>query len=264
MTLDDKTKYRPAERFSGLADKYALGRPSYPKAAIDFIVEHCRLKVGSTIADIGSGTGISSRLFAELNMQVTGIEPNKDMRQQAIKESLNHAYPKPQYLTGTAEETELANGSVDLVICAQSFHWFNPDKSLAEFHRILKAKGWLALLWNERDNSDAFTHDYSQLLQRVPDAAGLEMKRRQAGEVLLNCPLFWRSKKILFPNRQTVDEGGMLNRAFSTSYTPHDPEAINQFTEKLRSLFAQHQTSGTVIFVYTTSVYLAQRSATTE
>ncbi len=65
MTLHNKGKHSTTERFSGLARTYALGRPSYPKEAIDFIIEHYPLKEGDMVADIGCGTGISSRLFAK-------------------------------------------------------------------------------------------------------------------------------------------------------------------------------------------------------
>jgi ubiquinone/menaquinone biosynthesis C-methylase UbiE len=261
VTLSDKAKYKPTERFSGLATRYALGRPSYPKTAIDFIIEHCHLQEGDTVADIGCGTGISSLLFAQRHMLVTGIEPNEDMRQQAIKELLNlidSIYPNPQYLSGAAEKTGLRESSVNLVVCAQSFHWFDPDKALAEFHRILKPKGWVALMWNERDESDTFTHEYSQLIRTVPNAANLEMKRCQAGEIVLQYPSFSHSEKLLFPNKQSVDEDGLLDRAFSTSYAPKDLEIAGRLSDQLKALFGRYQIGGRVSLIYTTSVYLAQ------
>jgi ubiquinone/menaquinone biosynthesis C-methylase UbiE len=261
MTLSDKAKYKSTERFSGLANKYARGRPSYPSEAIDFIVEHCQLKEGGTVADIGCGTGIASRLFAQRNMRVKGIEPNEDMRKQALEDTLTTVWPKLEYLAGTAEDTGLQDSSIDLAICAQAFHWFDPDKALTEFHRILTPKGWIVLMWNERDDSDTFTNAYSQLIRAIPGAARLEMGRSTAGEILLRYPTFSQSQKILFSNKQDVDEEGLLNRASSTSYAPKDPEIANQLANKLKALFVQYQAGNKVSFAYITSLYIAQRRA---
>src|SRR5262245_47247900 len=147
-------------RFSGLAAVYDCHRPDYPRAAIDFVLDRCNLTAGMTLVDIGCGTGISSRQFAQRGLAVIGIEPNADMRQAAV--AMGGAI---EYRDGRADATGLPNELADAVMAAQAFHWFANDAALTEFLRILKGGCWLALMWNEPDQADAFTEGYSELLQ---------------------------------------------------------------------------------------------------
>src|SRR5262249_30831930 len=126
-----------------------------PAAAIDFIHTHCELGPHSRLADIGCGTGISSRLFAERGIAVIGIDPNDEMLGQAEQSAATFRGPIPAYRKGRAEETGLPDTTADAVLAAQAFHWFAPEPTFHEFHRILKAGGWVVLMWNERDETDA-------------------------------------------------------------------------------------------------------------
>jgi SAM-dependent methyltransferase len=242
-----------------LADVYAKCRPSYPDEAIDFIMVHCGLRPGATLVDVGSGTGISSRLFAQRGVQVIGLEPNPDMRRRASAEAFPPESPPPRYLEGRAEATGLADGVADVVLTAQAFHWFEPETTLREFQRILKAGAWVVLMWNERDETDPFTAAYGAVIRSAPDAAAVEVPRGRAGEVLLSHPLFQDAERRLFRNEQVLDEEALLGRAFSASYAPKETTAREVFAAKLRDVFAQHQQGGEVVLRYETSVYVARR-----
>lgn len=163
------------KRFSGLADIYAKARPTYPDAAIGYIMDICKLGDSSQMADVGCGTGISSQLFAEHGLQVIGVEPNHDMRQKAA-EIIERIKPPGQLrlLNGTAENTTLEDSSVDAVLCAQAFHWFDAELALKEFHRILKPGGWTVLIWNERDESDHFTRAYGDAFRKLSEIDKVE------------------------------------------------------------------------------------------
>src|SRR5260370_17526391 len=130
-------------RFSELASLYDNYRPNYPAAAVDFILEHTGLHPGMRLIDIGCGTGISSRQFAQYGLLVIGIEPNAQMRQ--IAESLGAA----NYRDGNAEATGMSDQSADAILAAQAFHWFPTEPALHEFRRILKPAGCLALIWHD-------------------------------------------------------------------------------------------------------------------
>lgn len=244
-----------------MADLYARFRPGYADSAISFIMEHCRLNAGKTLADVGCGTGISSRALAAQGLTVIGIEPNFDMLEAARQANDPEAGIQITYKEGTAEATGLSSGAVDAVLCAQAFHWFNKDTAFAEFHRILNKDGWLILVWNERDESDVFTAQYGKLLRTLPDTSAVEVPRGGAGEPLLYCPLYVEASKKYFPNEQCMDREGFLGRAFSTSYTPKKESAEGRlFQQSLEQLFDEYEQAGTVTMQYKTSVYSAKKA----
>src|SRR5262245_25912751 len=121
--MSDLSQYNPTGRFTGLADLYARCRPGYPPEALDFLITHCGLGRGSLLVDVGSGTGISARLFARRGVSVLGIEPNAEMRARAEAESLPPDLPTPVYQEGRAEATNLPDNMANAVLAAQAFHW---------------------------------------------------------------------------------------------------------------------------------------------
>jgi SAM-dependent methyltransferase len=257
--MPDLSQTNPTGRFAGLAKIYSKCRPGYPQSAINFILQHCGLKSGSLLIDVGSGTGISSRLFAERGLQVIGIEPNADMRATAVATPNCYEEVAPTYREGRAEATGLPSGSADAVLAAQAFHWFEPEPALCEFQRLLKPGGWVILIWNERNERDPFTAAYGAVIRTAPEAAAVEGPRAQAGRALLESPLFQNGTRSTFANEQTVDEEGLLGRAFSATYAPREPEQAEAFAAALRDVFVRYQQAGKVVIKYETSVYLGQR-----
>jgi SAM-dependent methyltransferase len=253
--MSEPSRLDPTGRFSGLADKYAKYRPTYPDAALDFIVARAGLSKSSRLVDVGCGTGISSRLFAARGIPVVGIEPNDEMRGrgQAV------ATPVVDYRKGTAEATELPDHFADAVLAAQAFHWFRCDDALREFHRVLRPHGHVVLVWNERDERHDCTAAFGVVMRWGPDAAALEGSRGTAGEPLLQHPLFGEALRVVFSHEQELDEDGLVGRAFSASYAPREPAAVERFTTALRDVFARFARSGKVVLRYETSVYLARR-----
>src|SRR5262249_53348169 len=160
--------------FTELADCYARCRPGYPEAALDDLLTRCGLNAASLVVDVGCGTGISSRQMAARGVPVLGIEPNRAMLAQALRDTPADAMPLLRYQAGQAEATGLADGAASLVLAAQAFHWFDANGALREFHRILRPSGWVALLWNERDDTDAFTAAYGAVIRSHPEAAAVE------------------------------------------------------------------------------------------
>jgi SAM-dependent methyltransferase len=257
--MSELAGWNPTGRFSGLAEIYSKSRPSYPREAIDQAVARCDLTPGSLLVDVGCGTGISSRLFAERGMRVIGIEPNADMRAAASAHRSAAGVSGPTYQDGRAEATGLPNGFADAVLAAQAFHWFEAEPALAEFHRILKPGGWVVLLWNERDERDLFTAAYGAIIRTAPDALAVECPRGQAGAALLAGPQFRDAEKLVFPNEQRLDEEGLVGRAFSASYAPQSPQGIAQWKNDINTLFSRFQHQGKVSLRYETSLYLARR-----
>jgi len=261
--MTDKAHFKPTERFSGLADVYAAARPSYPAAAIDFTISRCALTDKSTVVDIGCGTGISSRLYAERGVKVIGLEPNADMRAKGEEEEEEEEgevdRTKIDYRPGTGESTGLPQSSVDALVAAQAFHWFEPQQALSEFHRILKPGGWAILLWNERDENDPFTAAFGTIIRAQKETASVEMQRgHHAGEPLMKSTLFTDADFSIFPNQQIVDEEGLILRACSASYAPKQPIELEQMKQDLRHVFKRFAASDRVTIKYETLVFTAR------
>src|SRR5262245_10828564 len=125
----------PKTRFSNRVEDYARYRPSYPPAVIDHLKESVGLESSWTIADIGCGTGISSESFLNHGNPVLGIEPNREMRISAATRFA--ACDRFRPIDASAESTTLPDSSVDLIVAAQAFHWFDHAAAKTEFLRIL-------------------------------------------------------------------------------------------------------------------------------
>lgn len=124
------------KRFTDRVANYVKYRPGYPQEAVNYLEKACDLKPGSVIADIGAGTGIFTKLLLEKGHKVYAIEPNDAMREEADRQL--GPFPGYHSMPGTADKTGLSARSIDLITCAQAFHWFNTAEAKAEFQRILK------------------------------------------------------------------------------------------------------------------------------
>ncbi len=242
----------PLNRFSDKAEDYVKYRPSYPAAAIDIIFEGLDKNSQILAADIGAGTGISSRLLAERGVNVIAIEPNASMR------DAGQPHPLVEFRDGTAEFTNIADKSVDLVTCFQAFHWFNPEPALSEFNRILKASGRLAVVWNNRDQEDALTAEYSRIIREASNNHPAE-SRMQSVEPLLATPHFINIREYSFTYRQQLDLTGLIGRAKSVSYLSNESLADNKFIDNFQELYQNFRDeNGFVYLVYCTSVHVGE------
>ena len=153
------------QNFAGKASSYQKGRPSYSdqlKSVLHTLVfphtAHPRA------ADIGCGTGIFSRLLIDCAYHVYGIEPDTSMLSLATEELDSKLFTP---ISGTAEDIPLSDNSVDLVSCAQSFHWFDSVSFRAECDRILRPNGKILLIWNTKDTDSPIMRDYQEICTRI-------------------------------------------------------------------------------------------------
>ena len=243
-------------RFSRRVNDYVRYRPGYPEELERALRQRVGYRHDLVVADIGSGTGISSRYFLDRGNTVYGVEPNADMRSAA--EEWLESYSRFHSVAGRAEHTTLAERSVDLVVAAQAFHWFDAALARTEFERILKPGGAVALLWNERKlDASPFLVDYEKLLQDISE----DYRRISARNVMTDehmnqffGPELWGSEE--FSNRQGFDLAGLLGRALSSSYVPLAGHPRHEETmERLRGLFARHAVDDRVWFEYATRLF---------
>ena len=245
------------ERFSNRVENYAKYRPGYPTEMLEFFKDHLGLTSRSGVADIGSGTGLSAKPFLENGNVVYGVEPNAGMR--AAAEGSLKEFKTFRSIDGTSTETTLDDESVDFIVAAQAFHWFDPKPTRAEFKRILRPNGHVALIWNERQlDSTPFLREYEQLLLKF--ATDYEKVRHEnIDEGKLGAFFEKGFEQHTFPNNHVHDFEGLKGRLLSSSYVPAEgDENFEPMINELRSLFAKHAEEGKITILYDTNVFCSQ------
>ena len=129
------------DRFSGFADHYDKFRPQPPAALADFLCRMAKTPRPALVVDLGSGTGLSSRYWAEKAEQVIGVEPTFDMREQA---KVQTEAGNVSYRDGFSHQTGLPNRCAQIVTCSQALHWMEPQGTFEEARRILVPGGVFA------------------------------------------------------------------------------------------------------------------------
>jgi SAM-dependent methyltransferase len=250
VSVDD-----PRQRFGAVADLYHRHRPSYPSAIIDWVLVTAGLAPPATVADIGCGTGISTRLFAVRGFDVLGIDPSEEMLAKARDAG------GARYTRGEASATGLPAGSVDLVIAAQAFHWFDIPSTLAEIGRILRPGRWSAAFWNVRALEGSFMEEYDALLRRWSREYAVVESHEESGRRLRTHPGITDATEAVFANLQRLDRDGFFGRVASSSYVIHGVADRAGFDRALGELFDRHQSAGRVELRYHT-MGIAWRIAT--
>ncbi len=251
--MADLSQLDPIGRFNNRVEDYVKYRPAYPAGAILAILDGLGPPERVTAADVGAGTGIAARLLGDRGVHVIAIEPGEAMRSAAAP------HPRVTWTAGTAEATGLRSASVDLVLSAQSFHWFRAAGAIVEFGRILRSGGRLAIMWNRRSRTDPFTARYRQLLLDVGGESTVEQLPFDV-EVIARSGMFAQPDRRAFPNSQRLDFDGLAGRTRSTSYAPKTGEDGDRLLMQLRALFDAHaDADGCVTLVYETEVFLATR-----
>lgn len=270
--LDGKT------RFSSRVKDYVAYRPSYPLAAIEHLDKSFDLPNDARIVDIGSGTGISSRVLldtlAAKSPHVIGIEPNEDMRVAGDEYLADHVKSGAYTATDrTAEATGIEDKSVDLVVACQAFHWFDMSQARAECQRILKENGkaGVALIWNDRRGVDASapkSRSFPRLDSPIMNAYDLLLVNRGQKYTEVNHhhtvnedslksffgPKGFRMETFENPYRLTFDQ--LKGRLLSSSYSPLEGEpGFDQMIAELKHLFEKCQTDGKIDFIYDTRIF---------
>lgn len=244
------------ERFSNRVENYVKYRPGYPREILAHLADKAGLTPASIIADVGCGTGISARLFLANGNTVYGIEPNAAMRAAAMEQLGD--FPAFKLIDGTADATKLPDASVDLVVAAQAFHWFDPEPTRREWLRILRPGGRIVLIWNERQlDTTPFLIEYETfLLKHATDYA--KVRHENADALRLNEFFGGEYLTATFANVQVFDLEGLRGRMLSSSYMPaEDDKAFSAMDTELRSLFAKHAENGRISIFYDTNVFVS-------
>jgi len=244
--MTDET--RSTERFGSRASAYASYRPPYPADAIDAVLADLGDPRKLVVADVGAGTGISSRLFADRGAAVVAVEPNAAMR-NAAKE-----HPRVRWCDGTADRTGLAARSADVVVACQAFHWFATPPAMREFARIARRRA--AILQYERDEGDAFTQAYGRIV-RAYARDDTEARRLAALATFERFPNA-RVTRSEFASKHVLSLEAVFGRAASSSYLPDSGSEFEALRRDLQAAFERHQQGGTVVLAMATFVLVAE------
>jgi SAM-dependent methyltransferase len=246
------------QRFSNRVADYVRYRPGYPAALLDLLRAECAFGPNLVVADVGSGTGLLSKLFLTNGNRVHGVEPNEEMREageEFLQEHKNFAS-----VNGSAEATTLDAASVDFITVGQAFHWFDPAAARREFLRILKPGGWVVITWNDRRMVEAqLTREYEDLLERF----GIDYKRvKDAYPESDDIRSFFAAGGFSardLPNQQILDWEGFRGRLRSSSFAPtEDHPNYAPMMAELERIFHAHERNGSVYMEYFTRVYFGQ------
>ncbi|MGN0598475.1 MAG: class I SAM-dependent methyltransferase [Oscillospiraceae bacterium] len=237
------------DKFSGKADDYDRYRPTYPTELADWLFARTNAK---TVADIGAGTGKFTKLLLTKAEKVIAVEPNGDMLKKLYRN-----VPTAQIINASAENTGIADGSVDLVTAATAFHWFDEDKFKAECKRILAPNGRIAIIFNEKIVDDLIRErdEISRIYCGYKGHAG---KRYGAeGDAFLRNEYFSEVEYVEFEHSVCYDEDGFVGNTLSRSYALRpDDIGYDGYVWELRQLFKKMNDFGSVELKYKVTCYL--------
>ncbi|CAN5141608.1 class I SAM-dependent methyltransferase [soil metagenome] len=244
--------------YSQQAKSYSSGRPDYPAELHDWLVDVLGATAGKLVVDLGAGTGKFTKRVVATGADVIAIEPVAAMREQA-----RLTVPGIKVLDGSAESTGLDTASVDVIVCAQAFHWFATDAALREMHRVLRPGGRLGLIWNVRDESTPWVAKITDLITPfegdVPRFHTGKWRNAIQGSRWFDLP----APTVLEHAHVGPSESVIVDRFRSTSFIADLPEADREaLLQSIRDLVASEPTlrgRESVSFPYRTEAYCCRR-----
>ena len=190
-----------AHSFGGVADAYERGRPTYPADAVRWMLGEHPL----TVLEVGAGTGKLTRVLTDLGHDVQATDPDAAMLHVLEKE-----VPGARTAQASAEDIPLGDASVDAVIAAQAFHWFDLGRALPEVARVLRPGGRLCLVWNTRNEKIPW-------VRRLGAIIGTQEQLRDPAEALIFSELFGFVEDREFTHWQTIDRQSVQDLVLSRS-----------------------------------------------
>lgn len=235
--------------FGSQAAAYERGRPSYPPESIDWLLPGG----AGDVLDLGAGTGKLTARLVERGLAVVAVDPIAEML-----EVLGAALPDTPALLGTAEQIPLPDNSVDAVLVAQAWHWFDPERAIEEVVRVLRPGGRLGLVWNTRDERLGWVKELGRIIGREDARDALD-----SGVALPEPFADIEHHQVEWTNYLTPQ--ALIDLVASRSYCITSPAEVRTKTlDQVRELLATHPTlvnaTGLALPYITVSVRATLRS----
>ncbi|ORA49673.1 SAM-dependent methyltransferase [Mycolicibacterium celeriflavum] len=209
--------------FGAEAAAYERGRPSYPPDAINWLLPDG----ATTVLDLGAGTGKLTTRLVERGLDVVAVDPIPEML-----ELLSNSLPDTPALLGTAEEIPLPDDSVDAVLVAQAWHWFDLDRAVKEVARVLRPGGRLGLVWNTRDERLGWVKELGRIIGHEDDPFNATVTLPEPFTAVERHQVEWTN--YLTPQ-------ALIDLVASRSYCITSPEKVRTRTlDRVRELLATH------------------------
>jgi SAM-dependent methyltransferase len=204
---------------SGFAAGFDSNRPAPPPVLLDILCLEARVDRPRLVVDLGSGTGLSTRPWADRAEQVIGVEASPEMRAQA--EAATSA-ENVRFVQAYAQATRLPDGEADLVTCSQALHWMEPEPTFAEAARLLRPGGVFAAYdydWPPVVNWE-IEAAFEELMRRVragraPDGRGMRYSKEGHLERIRSSGHFRYAREIVFHSRDRADATRIVGMALS-------------------------------------------------
>lgn len=242
-------------RFSRKAALYDRFRPHYPPELVAFLKASIAPDPGKTVADIAAGTGIFTEQIAQWGNPVFVVEPNRAMSRLARRRL--SGFKNCVFVNGTAESTRLPSQSIDLIVSAQAFHWFDLTKTKAEFQRIGRHNLLVAVVWNLRNTDSSFEQAYESLILAYGmDYLSLSQRRMDTEEVLSFFAPDSPEYRI-FEHADFLTLEQLHGRILSYSFMPGETSPVyEELLEEITAMFNRYQKDGKVQLSYKTRLFI--------
>jgi len=239
-------------------EHYQRGRPTYPDDAVTYLVRELGITEGRDVLELGAGTGKFTELIAHTGARITALEPVAGMRA-----ALERNCPIVTAVDGTAEAIPLPDTSVDAVVAAQSFHWFDGERALPEIHRVLRREGALGLIWNVRDEASDWSERLTAIFDRL---AGAETPRYRTGRwrrAFELDDLFGPLHHRLAYHVHHVTPEAFMDRVLSVSYvaaaSDDERQRVRAAVEELLATDPDLRDRPEIVMPYRTDVFWTRR-----
>jgi SAM-dependent methyltransferase len=243
--------------FEVAVEHYERGRPSYPDDAVTYLVSELGIRDGSDVLELGAGTGKFTELIVHTGARIIAVEPVGTMRR-----ALERNCPTVRVVDGTAESIPAEDHSSDVVVAAAAFHWFDGDRALPEIHRVLRDDGFLALIWNVRDEASDWAERLTAIFDRLA-GDGPRYHRGRWREAFERTDLFGPLHHRVAYHVHHVTPQAFMDRVLSVSYvaSASDGERERVVAEVNELLATDPELRGRdeIVMPYRTDVFWTQR-----
>jgi ubiquinone/menaquinone biosynthesis C-methylase UbiE len=245
--------------FGSEAETYDRSRPTYPPDALAWLIEHLRIIPDRVIADVAAGTGKMTRLLEPTGATLVAVEPVEGMWQV-----LRRTAPTVPVIASTAEALAFADESLDAIVVAQAFHWFDADAAAQEARRVLRRGGRLGLIWNGRDRTVDWVNSVWSVMDRVEKHAPWRVHEDPWRAGFTDERWFGPLHEKIFRHEQTLTPEGVVERFRGVSHLAVlSTEERELYLDEIREVLATHpETRGkrALQIPYRVDAYWAERS----